>query len=211
MITKTFCDGKTEITEYIVKKALQSEEFSQFKDSAHVKGAKTRSQKIKAVAISPQNASDIPTTTTVNNIEIDSNTSSQEIPMAATTTGKSIPHPTTEERKEESKSYYKNQDIAAQATAQRVRWVVALLDEFTGMDESERTGFKKSLPKGKISNMELAEKSKDRILMICKQMSDNHVSVFLGLIQELQHIIPVVETMLYDEMERRKKQNILTK
>ena len=82
-----------------------------------------------------------------------------------------------------------------------------LMDKLTGMTEAEQSRIKDEMEKGKIYRMEIAEKSKDHMLRMTKQIPEGHINTTLGVLQTLHFLMDKFEELLSDEVILRKSKS----
>lgn len=94
-------------------------------------------------------------------------------------------------------------------TIERMKTIQDILEWLTGMDEPDRTAFRKNLPKGKAFSLALQEKCVDHIRVIVHMMLDSDLETFLKYIDDLTHVSKVFDETLWEEkLVRENKRNM---
>jgi hypothetical protein len=206
-LAKKLIDKKTGINQNTIRRALKSEEFANFRDQHQLKVAESRKRN-KQQRESPSGGR-VTTTQAQNGGRTTTTNTLPPIMVGVDIPTGSLSEPTIDPNEEQPSQSVINKEIQSAAFIQRLRWMNYLLAELTGMQEADRTEFFKSLPKGKIPNMELAERARDQMFYMAKKMSDSQLNTILSLAQIFTHLWPKYEEVLYNEMMQRKNTKIM--
>jgi hypothetical protein len=114
----------------------------------------------------------------------------------------------SKKRESEAKVYseIQDEDQRVEKEIERLRKISETVELFTGMDECQRTRLYKELPKGKAYAIALVEQCRKHMIWLSKTMSESDIKTALGYLDDLLPTGNALDAILYDELQRRKKE-----